>query len=660
MKNLIITLVLFSTSIAFAQSKFIDLATNVDESEFIKKSASVIFPSAKNKNTFHIEGNVKEIGIGFYTVCLLDDVNVKCIHEINNSYKNAHTYVPKLINPKNITGAGHTFCSIDSEYLKCWDDEERKVYVPEDLHNPTSVSVAANHICAVVDEGARCWNSYGKELAIPKELNFIKTIASSIISCGISGNIVKCWGVSANNTAENFNELNLNFKDPQKILVTVGQVCVLDGNWFCWKNQIQPDLVTYKMKAMDSYSDPLTPYLWNVKDEKGMQFIERNLGHIYDVDSFQSAMSGFIYRNENKIPNFRFKNLKYFTSSDNKYCAVDDDGLHCFKTWSEKYDNSSRRQLFIPTGVKDFVSMNFTDENQVTCVETKTTYRCWNYILTEKKEQYDYSRSYYIVNLQEQSFLKDSKIETVTTGTVHNCALADGAVNCFTRYYPRYKDLFKLPFVNPKNLTGRCVLDEGSVKCWDINIYEPTKSAIKSVNIDQSSYFYSEKAIPLKYASDILANVEDTPDNVETLAYIREIFLTKLLYGMNTETSNTILSNSRFLQELALELDKDIKIKASERNSTQLRFVLDLISSTLNSSKYLLSNSSKILVEKLLVLYAGVLSEDEINVDQAKSLISAVLSETRLMNEMNSSYRLIGIKAFYEWTNIYVTTGAVE
>ncbi|MDO9181919.1 MAG: RCC1 domain-containing protein, partial [Bacteriovorax sp.] len=243
----------------------------------------------------------------------------------------------------------------------------------------------------------------------------------------------------------------------------------------------------------------------------------------------------------------------------------------------------------------------------------------------------------------------------ISAGSDHTCAIDDEGVKCWGANYYGQTDV-PANLKNPRMISAgsdhTCAIDDEGLKCWG--------EKHSNINLNPSQYFYQEKSFPIDYANEILNNMADTPEIEYSLQYIKELITQSFLKGVDIESAPIILSNTKNYKLLMIQNFLVSKKTLATRTSTQLRFVLDVMASSLNSSKYLLSDNSKQIVDKLKVSFAALLSEDNITIQAATDLITLTLNQTTLINEMAASHRLVGIKTFYDWAYTYTTTGIAD
>lgn len=605
MKRLIILVFLISTCLPIANAEFSFEDLDTGKTESVDLSA-VEYPLQPYKP---IVGKVKSLVMNNNINCVIDDEGEKC-WGIRGSAS-----IPKnLKNPSLIAIGKNHICTVLNGLVTCeGDNKYGQTSVPLNLKNTKMISAGYNHTCALDEEGVKCW---GDIAPVPQFFGQPTWIYSSrnyscvIINYGDGFSSVKCWGIIG--STQNWNRL---FASAKFMANGKDFSCVLSE-----------DEVTCMGYANFSIPENLnTPTLIAANDEE-MCLVNDNRLICRTTSS------------EHSTPPNSLINPKMYASGISHSCALDDEGLKCWGKMGE----------YAATILKDFsgnyVPLRIVSGDNHVCAEVAYSdnrfIRCWgDNIFGQSDIPLEYS----------------SKIKMAATGSSHTCIINDRGAKCWGA---NTKNQTNVPnnLKNPKNIFANgdmtCVIDAEGLKCWGIKNFQ--------FIFDQSKYFYNEKGTTLKYAQDILNNVEDTTENELTLLYIREAITERFLTGSQSEASPAIINNSKNIRQLYKDKKLVTDGTLAARNTTQLRFVLDIMASTLVSSKYLLSDNSKITTEKFKVEFANVLTGDEINTDQASALISDLLNEKSLMNEMQSSHRLAGIKAFYDWAQSYVSTGKVD
>jgi hypothetical protein len=628
----------FSTTV-LAQSNFIDVETGNSNYKLIQSANSILLPQSEQfSNTIIFKGKVSQIAVGEDMKCAMDDEAVKCW--LNNRSSKNYFIPSNLKSPSSIVAKFYRACATDDGEVKCWNSRNQRINIPLTFKNPKTIALGQVDTCVLDDEGVKCWgdNYTSKNFTVPTNLKNPRSLTSGDThSCVLDDEGVKCWGERTDNS--------LSFlKNPTAVYAGPHSTCALDSEGIkCWgyifygreyKSWLWENLNDkYQYKQHGGQYKNIKNVILNDKDLCLWNDSE-NPSTLNEVHCFDVGL-GSEYRGE---PDY-FKSVKSIAGSSSTICTLHDIGITC---WEYNFSYSHSKKL-IPHNLNGVEAIYASlDEN--ICAKLKSEIKCWKNGYRSSVEWNDS----YTVPVSE-----NAKIISVTKDQIcyinNDSVICDSPDNNISRREPI------LTIKNPLDGSDYCVRGEEEYVCWEFNRYG--KVITQRFSLDNSKYFYSEKAQPLYFANQILANVNDTFENVTSLYYLREKIVELFLTGLQSEAAPTILNNTIFIRNHYVQ-NKGFKPQIlSSRRSVQLRFILDIMANSLSSSKYLLSDNSKLAVDKLKIEFANILSEDDISIEEAGNLVTMTLNETNLMKEMTVSYRLVGIKQFYDWAYNYIATG---
>lgn len=600
-----------------------------------------------------IEGKIDEIAMGENHICINQLQGIRCWGGKDYKWPTQNLGQAKSL----VAGAYHT-CFISNNQIICAGNNDfGQIKVPTNIKNPKTLAAGKSHTCTIDDEGVKCWgNNKDGQLTAPTDLKNPRLIAvSDTQSCVIDDEGVKCWGKGL--------QVKHQLKKPTMISGGASHFCTSDSRLFeCWgeglgaKHNIQ-DVDYNKILSLTSGKN-ITCFLLD--------------------PALEISCINYNRRHPSSIKN-NLKNPSLIASYGERTCWVDDNIIDC---WGE----ATRGDVPPPNPLKN--PRKITSGKAHTCALDDEGIKCWGSNDLGQLNGYDL-----IVTPTE-----------IAAGLNHTCVIGSspysgniqyrgGLVQCFGGHevaIKRFPENFKKPFSITSGHNFSCVIHDEGLSCWGLNergqasppsnlvrpravIAAPDSACafddlgIKcwganplTIHFDQSNFFHSEKNIPLKLAQQILENVEDTRETKSSLFYLREAVVEKFLMGIHSDVAQTIFDNSKNIRQTYKNKSLVNEGNLSIRNSTQLRFLLSIVVSSLDSSKYLLSTDSKKVIDDLKIAFANLLSEEEITISETHIITEQLLAEVKLMNEMKSSHRLVGIRAFYEWLKIYVETGKVD
>lgn len=624
------------SSHVYSQSRFVDVETGEDKSSSVRSADRVLFSHPEEtSNVPQFKGKVSQIADSGRFFCALDEENIKCWNEKG-------VFLPtKLKSPSYLNAVDRTACAIDTEGVKCWDENNNNLDIPLDFKNPKIVSQQLNAVCVLDDEGVKCWTLDKRmPIEVPSNLKNPKSLVSGDYhSCVLDDEGVKCWGKMKDQPL---------LKNPTAIFASGSYSCVFDDEGIkCWEDNFYKDntgiyrLIPWSqigenksniktlsvIPAINPYNNP--PFcLWPKDTHK-------------DIGPYSCIETG------------AFETINTVSNGYRRNCVVDEVGVNC---WNPRLESNYKKGMitFIPHNLKNIEYIKSGGNGQGTiCAKLKTGIRCWkdsNYFGKARIQEIDTFKT----------ASANAKISYVSYTSI--CIIDNNTYKCSAEVYEgKYttQKLITIQMQNPQYANYYCVRADEGYACWNQFIYERDIRIVK-FSLDHSKFFYSEKSQPLNFANQILLNIEDSNENIGSLYLLREKIVELFLTGFQSETSSAILNNALYMKKYYIESKLVNPDYLSLRKSVQLRFILDVMANSLNSSKYLLSDSSKIVADKLKVEFANLLSEDDISIEAAGNLVTMTLNESGLMKEMAASHRLVGIKSFYEWAYTYIATGKID
>lgn len=437
---------------------------------------------------------------------------------------------------------------------------------------------------------------------------------------------------------------------------------------------------TNELKCWKSTAIDKTP---GIKNLKNIKMVSIGGFHVCAIDS-EGVKCSAPFANDfgqSKVPT-NLVNPRFVTTGMEHTCVLDDEGVKC---WG---DNRAG-QLNLPqfkNPTKVFAKAFYTcvlDENKVQCFGnglfgstvplnvnldelpkecevTSTSVNCKHFYANGKDNSVSIGR-----------FKSEPKWVSNNTSE-YGCALIKNDVSCWGPYSPVYPAAPISHQLNQPLMLGASIdktyslnrhdyvssiLDKEGVKFFEIKDGEYHK--LDAIIFDPSKYFYTEKANALMSLQQNINNVELNVSEYSALEYLRQIIVEKLLIGLNNETTPLLKYNSQAIRSFLVS-KKIVKIESlSLRDSKQLKFVLTAVTTSITSSKLLLSEVNKRIVDQLSLELSDILSDDEISIDSAAEVINHVARSKSLMHELQSNFRLIGIAALIEWSQSYISTGKV-
>jgi hypothetical protein len=293
---------------------------------------------------------VREIGLGEYYVCALDETGVKC--RGNEVYGATHV-PPGLKNPRLLAAGDYTACVLDDDGVKCWSNEDNaEARVPTDLKNPTEVKVGIDFACALDDRGVRCWGAQHDGLDVPAALKSPRHLTVGIRhACAQDGLTFKwhCWGRSSDG------ELRLPRapKNPRTIVAGADFFCTPDDYGLtCWGEERHWEKLTVPAEVRDARSLSLgVNHACSIEGEKVVCWdkyftppapiaLPREVVAHYDYYGGACALGsqgltcwGGAKKFETTVPSLRHP--RGLTLGSNAACAFDDGELKC---WGDPED----------------------------------------------------------------------------------------------------------------------------------------------------------------------------------------------------------------------------------------------------------------------------------------------------------------------------------
>jgi hypothetical protein len=628
MKKLIIIYLLLTSYMSFGSDAFEDIETG----NKIELPKDILIGGIAQERGFFFKGKIREFGLnGSSDFCAIDEEGVKCwdSEKMIGPFK-----VLSRKNPRNLQVGFTEACFIDDEGVKCftlWGPGPSK-QIPSPIINPIAVAIGSIHKCALSEQGVQCWgyNNQG-QLDVPTLNNPQQIALGDYHSCALDDDGVKCWGGIGTMGSQKM-LMPKSLGKVKKIYATEGTTCALiESTLKCWgydknkfieiehkiSNNVENMIIT------SSYESPAG--IGCVPDDR----VERCFNLLTGNPSFLSLNS----LEENKL---------YYAGTTK--CTVSEKLIRCSEIYHINIDSNEHQRIFVlPLGLPNMQDMAINFNR--TCAITENKLKCWDNlgILDD-----------YYFNLNNMTLKK------VAMNADNICVISDDEVACY--------DLHKNFLISAKvpsavDVSSNCTKNaDGIFTCWsytrDYN-WKVTGNKLSKFNLDNSSYFYTEKAIPLKYANDILLNAKISKEDMASLHVLREKIVQKFLTGLQNDVVVTINNNSDYIINLILKEKLCNMTDISERSDIQLRFLLDVTAKTLDSMKYLLSDSSKLTADELKVELAEVLSMDEISIELALKTINKILSKKQLIDELKLNNRLVGMRAFYSWVSEYITTGNI-
>lgn len=650
MKYIILIFSLLSVlPMGYAQDELKDFSKNYEFGRGMRLSLPI------NSNVGPVfKGKVKELKSDGRSVCALDDQSINCWRK--DISQDRDSLVPTILfnvdnlkNPKNLQVRYDRACLIDDEILKCWELSSGKTMpVPDNIIKPKLVSVGFSYACALVNDEVKCWTDRLKVHSILNLKNPSNLISNGAHSCAIDDEGVKCWDNPRFYSNEELVAKKANLLSaeiPSKVFLSDEGLCAMYGtNVNCRSWQDVGTVVTGKAPSdVSLIIDGLVDTL-NIKSNKACYAKNNSTVSCISTltaEKFAYELTGFTNPRQLEVYTYGY--------SETEYCVVDEEGVICHEKKPLRITAggdipASSKYIFLPHNLLKPKSI-YIDHNS-TCAIDDIGQVCWHHYYGPK------------THFTKVTFNMSEKVKgafKVILDDGVSCFLGSEDFKCYERHGTiKYQSQMDQLFSSD----GNCFVNKlGLAKCID-----PHTKIESTISLDQSKYFYQEKSIPLAHANRILYEVEDTVGAVYSLFVLREKIVQSFLAGMQTESAELIKKNSKYSENFIVTVNKNLNyptIDFSQRSSVQLRFVLEIISRSLISSKYLLSSKSKQLVDMLIVDYSNLLLEDNISQQAAIDVISKTLNEALLMQEFQTSYRLIGIKSFFDWASNYVATGNI-